>query len=279
MGVGIGCLGMIFFAIILFTGISDDSGSGFVWFCIIGIFASAFVGLYLDNKRKINFVVDLSKNMKNIVENIKDFNISQEFMSPNRESYIAIDEDTKKVCIIENKHKNHGELSPTLSKFEYESFIYSFSEIIQSEIIKDGVTINKTSRGSQIGGAIVGGIVAGGVGAVIGGLGASSESKTTTTQLELQLVVNNSKKSSHKIVFMSPHDIGKVITGDEISEINHWHNLFTHILNRNNDSKLGKVEKNQQPIAEELQKLAQLKMSGFLTDDEFEIQKQKLLSS
>ncbi|HHW37447.1 MAG TPA: SHOCT domain-containing protein [Bacillales bacterium] len=279
MGVGIGCLGMIIFGIILFSvASSGELSAGFVWLCLIGIAGSAFGGLFLDNKRKLGFGGELSKKLKDTVKKIDGFNVTQEFMSPNFESYIAIDEDNKKICIIENEHKNFGEISKTLNRYLYQHNVFSYADIIQSEVIKDGVTINRTSRGSQIGGAIIGGALAGGVGAIIGGLGASSESKSIITSLELQIVVNNSKKSNYKVVFKSPNDLGAFTTGNEINDINHWHNLLSHIINRTDNNSSISSNKPLLTISDELKKLAELKDSGILTEKEFNTQKQKLLS-
>lgn len=282
MGVGIGCLGMILFAIILFSvaSSSEELSTGFVWFCIIGIGASAIWGLYLDQKRKSNFTNDIIQKLINTVKSIKDFNASQEFVSPNLESYIGIDENKRKICIIENKHNNHGqELSKTMSKFDYKYYVYSFDDILRSEILKDGITINKTDRGSQIGGALIGGAIAGGVGAVIGGLGGSSESTSVTNKLELQIAINNIEKSSYKIYFLAPHDTGLTLKGDEEEKLYHWHNLLSLIINKSNHNEVPKTDITNVSISDELKKLAELKREGILTEEEFTQQKQKLLSN
>ncbi|WP_150284744.1 SHOCT domain-containing protein [Rummeliibacillus sp. TYF-LIM-RU47] len=280
MGGGIGCLGMIMFALLLFAvaGNSEELSTGFVWFCIIGIGVSGFVGLYLDQKRKFNFAEEIMKKLINTVKSVKGFNATQEFYSPNLESYIGLDESNNKVCIIENKHKNSWELSKSISKFDYESYVYSFDEIIQSEILRDGIIINKTDRGSQIGGAIIGGAIAGGVGAVIGGLGSPTESKSITNKLELQIAVNNTEKSSYKVYFLAPHDTGLTLKGDEEEKLYHWHNLLSHIINKSSD-KVVSYSNNQLSISDELKKLAELKHQGILTDAEFNQEKQRLLSN
>ncbi|MFE4525636.1 SHOCT domain-containing protein [Cytobacillus firmus] len=289
MGVGLGCLGMIFFAVILFNGLSSDSSSGFLWFCLIGIAACAFGGLYLDNKRKDDLAVNLVKKLKEVVGNNKDFNITQEFISPNLESYIALDENNKKVCIIENKHDNVAELSQTLSKYDYKSYVFAFKDILQSEILEDGATITKTSRGSQIGGALLGGVLAGGVGAVIGGLSGSSSSTTEVKKIQLQVIVNDRIKSFHRVTFMSAETLlpkDSVIYKNANNKITHWHNLISHLINRvdQDDKKEISLHKDTNEgrnpsTADELKKLAQLKNDGILTEEEFNQQKQKLLSS
>lgn len=280
MGTGFGCLGMIIFGLILLKLINiDDVGGGLILLCMFGIVASGVIGIMFDDKRKFWLADDLVKKIKNIMKSIENFKITQEFFSPNLESYIAIDEENKQICIIENEHKNYSILSETLNKYEYKSYVLDYKDIIQSEILRDGVTINKTSRGSQIGGALVGGVLAGGVGAVIGGLSASSESTSTVTKLELQVVVNNSKKSFHRVIFMSPDDITlpeRILPNKDLEkEITHWYNLLSHIVDKT-EPELSTT--NLMSTADELNKLLVLRNSGVLTDEEFNQQKSRILS-
>jgi hypothetical protein len=278
-GTGLGCLGALFcFALIFALPFTFDDGGIFNLILIIGAISCLIAGMRYDSKRKISFGDQQKEKLKNVFNTLDDFSATQEFTSPNFESGIAIDEMRKKICIIENQHKNYGEVSET-NKYEYQIYVYSFSEIIQSEILKNGVTITKISRSDQISGAIVGGALGGGAGAIIGGLGASSQSITTITSLELQIVVNNAKNSVHKVTFLSPNSIGAFITGDELKAINHWHNLFTHILNRNDDNRPTVSSSPSLSVADELTKLAQVRRDGLLTEEEFEQQKQKILSN
>lgn len=55
-----------------------------------------------------------------------------------------------------------------------------FSAVLEAEIVVDGKTVTKTSRGSQAVGVVVGAVLAGGLGAVIGGLSASSSTISPT---------------------------------------------------------------------------------------------------
>ncbi|WP_288582378.1 MULTISPECIES: SHOCT domain-containing protein [Lysinibacillus] len=292
MGVGIGCLGLIIIAIIFFSALSSgDISSGLIWFCIIGGIISAFGGLIIDAKRKGNLSAELVKKMREILEGIENFNATQEFFSTDMETMIAIDEDNKKVLIINNKIENVAQLSQTLNKYDYEYKIYLYKDILQSEIIEDDVTVTRTSRGSQIGGALLGGVLAGGVGAIIGGLSGSTTSTNEVKKVQLQIVVNNTKKSFYRITFMSSDTVvskNSSIYINSNKQITHWHSLLKIIIdiadkedkkntiqsiNNNNDNKI-----NPSNVADEIRKLHDLLKEGIINQEEFDLQKKKIIS-
>jgi hypothetical protein len=281
MALGVGCLGAIFFAIILFSvASSGEISSGLIWFCIIGVAGSCFGGLWADSKRKINVANEQKQKIKEILLGLENFNISQEFYSPNMESLIAIDEQTKQFCIIENKHENYMELSTTFSKYEYDHKVFNYNEILQSEILEDGATITTTSRRSQLGGALLGGVLAGGVGAVIGGLSGSQSSSQEVKKIQLQVVVNDTKKSFYRITFMSlENGVKKDMSVYKLANKNvtHWHNLISYLINHA-DKKDGVVNQSTTTNLDEIRKLSELFKEGILTEEEFNQQKQKLLS-
>ncbi|PGP04496.1 hypothetical protein CN996_09745 [Bacillus cereus] len=291
MGVGIGCLGLIIIAIIFFSAVSSgDISDGLIWFCIIGGIVSAFGGLIIDAMRKGNLSAELVKKMKEIVDGIEGFKVTQEFISPDMEAMIAIDEDNKKVLIINNKVENVAELSQTLSKYDYEHQIFSYKDILQSEILEDDVTLTRTSRGSQIGGALLGGILAGGVGAIIGGLSGSTKSINEVKKVQLQIVVNNTKKSFYRITFMSAEtaiskDSSIYINSNK--QITQWHSLFKVIIDMaDKEDKGNNIQINHNNVsntstsnfADEIRKLHDLLKEGIITQEEFDSQKKKIIS-
>ncbi len=97
----------------------------------------------------------------------------------------------------------------------FENFVYSVSEeydfrdILESEVLIDGETISKTSRGSQIGGALLEGVLAGGVG-VIRGLSSPTTTKDTISSIQLRLTVKNIKEPIRQIkLFQSEFPLSK----------------------------------------------------------------------
>jgi hypothetical protein len=84
---------------------------------------------------------------------------SDAFIDSEGLSGIAINESRDKLCLF--KIDAQGIVH---------SQVFTPGEVVSCEILKEGVTVTKTSRGSQIGGALLGGVVFGPWGAVVGGL-------------------------------------------------------------------------------------------------------------
>lgn len=277
-----GCLTMLFFAILLIVGAVNGIVS-LVWIGIFGAGISALLALIFDNKETLNLKEKLDKEMNQKLHEVVDFNATQKFTSEDRETLIAIDETNKKVCILENQFNNDGkELIEGMSNYLYKVHVFNFSDIIQSEIITDGVTVTKSSRKEQLGGAIIGGSIAGGVGAIIGSSGASQKSEQEVSKIQLQVVVNNTIKSFFRITFgyfpeKTSSSSSEYVTSEK--KATHWHNLMTHILKSDNDSSSDKkLTKNESySVADELMKLSQLLKEGLITQEEFDKQKQKLI--
>ncbi|MNB78990.1 hypothetical protein D3C81_1345880 [compost metagenome] len=91
----------------------------------------------------------MNKFKKNIVEH--GLQVSKKYISADMETAILLDEQSQKLGIMYSKMK----VTKT----------YAYKDILEVEIVEDGTTLIKTSRGSQLGGAILGGAIAGGVGA------------------------------------------------------------------------------------------------------------------
>lgn len=79
---------------------------------------------------------------------------------------------------------------------------FDFAQLIAVEIEKDGITIEKTNRGSQLVGAAIGGALLGPAGMLLGGLTGSKRQKDTTTRLALKLIVNDLENPVIEIIFL-----------------------------------------------------------------------------
>ncbi|RJX39045.1 SHOCT domain-containing protein [Paenibacillus pinisoli] len=281
-GLGIGCSVGVVFGILLIIGIASQNGF-LMWVGVIGLGISGLAALILDNKETANLKEKLRIQMEEVVK-VNGFKASQTFISEDRETLIAIDESAKKILIVENQNDNSGsELIDGLSKYDYSVFEFGYSEILQSEIIIDGISITKTSRTGQIGGALVGGVLAGGVGAIIGGLGASTSSTDSVNKIQLQIVVNNSKKSFFRITFgYYPEKTTKSTPEYKRDHDNatHWYNIFSFIIQKDNNeisSSQSEGKMQNTSVADELMKLSQLLKEGLITREEYEKQKNKIM--
>lgn len=221
-------------------------------------------------------IVNTSGNKKAMSEHIKnlpDFNVTQEFMGNDGLTGIAYDDQHKKVCLI----KRIGN--------DYKIRLFSYKDILSTEILEDGNSINKTSRGSQIGGALIGGLALGPVGLLLGGLSGKRKSIDKVKRVDLQIIINDSSDPRHLVNFLSlESEKDSFLYKDSIELARKWHAIIevlikqadkedykTNMNNFNNTS-------NNYTISDELKKLSDLKNSGILTDSEFEQLKRKLLN-
>jgi hypothetical protein len=156
-----------------------------------------------------------------LIEN--NLNKSHFYLNYNSTQAINIDDDNKIIAILD---KYGG---------EYRIEKFSFNQIIESEIIQDGSTLNKTSKGSVIGGALIGGALAGGTGAVVGGLSADSKSYDEFKRIDLQITFDDLNSPLSIIEFMKTE---YPITKDNpnytriYDEVLHWHKMLSVLIKR-----------------------------------------------
>jgi hypothetical protein len=221
-------------------------------------------------------VSNKKKAMEEKLESLPDFSPTQKIMGNNGDTGLAIDEERKKVVLIKN--------GPT--GVELKPIIYR--DVLSSEIFVDGETVTKTARGSQLGGALIGGLALGGVGAIIGGLSGKKKSSEKVKRVDLRVTVYDTKSPLHDINFMDIE--GKkdgIIYKSAMDQARHWHGLIAVLIKMadNEDVRKEGGESSAKAnggstssLADELAKLSDLRDKGVLSDEEFSIQKQKLLS-
>ena len=179
--------------------------------------------------------------------------------------------------------------------------IIRYNEIIGVDISENGHSVFNKSTSSAVGRAIVGGVLLGGVGAVIGGVtGKSKEKKTIDSyKITIQLIdINNLTYEIEFIDFeLELDDLGKELLSQIKSYVNKIKSALLTIIKANEmmiqaqaleqvvsqkqiESQEIKAlqENNGYSVADELLKLSDLHKQGILTDEEYEIQKQKVLN-
>lgn len=220
-------------------------------------------------------VSNKKKAMEEKLESLPDFSPTQKIMGNDGNTGLAIDEARKKVVLIKN-----GPTGVDLKPITYR-------DVLSSEVFVDGETVTKTARGSQLGGALIGGIALGGVGAIIGGLSGRTGSSEKVKRVDLRITVNDTKNSLHDVNFMGIE--GKkdgIIYKSAMDQARHWHGLIAVLINMADSEDVLKegvkssIRENggTSSLADELSKLSDLRDRGVLSDKEFSIQKQKLLS-
>ncbi len=204
---------------------------------------------------------------------IKDFSATQKIMGSDGNTGLAIDEQRKKICLID--HRQHNVTTR----------VFVYKDLLSSEIFEDGATVTKTVRSSQLGGALIGGLALGGVGALIGGLSGKTQTSGKVKRVDLRLTVNDTKYPLHDINFI---DLETKKDGflykQAIQQARHWHGLIEVLIKRADLEDMAAntnfaLKRQSGFIADELIKLAELRDAGVLSIEEFQQQKTRLLGA
>ena len=170
--------------------------------------------------------------------------------------------------------------------------IINYSDIIEVSYEENGSQLYTKSAGRTIGGAIVGGVLMGGAGAVVGGLSGASKQNKEIENMDIKILLRSKSRTSCVLHFK---DVDRVLKTKEEAD----RKLYETYLKNANQAKdvlsviIDDAKQASAPIAQpitqsvvapasssvadELAKLAKLKADGILTDEEFRVQKSKLL--
>ena len=154
--------------------------------------------------------------------------------------------------------------------------IYSFNDIMESEIVVDGNTIVKTSTTSTVWRAVVGGVLTGGVGAVIGGVTGKKSHNEMVNNIDLKICVNDSSNPFYRIRFLDTEcKKGDYLYKTTYQNAERWHGIISTFIKQ---SELKEI-KNESASSDvnDLLKLKELLDAGLLTNEEFVEQKNKIL--
>lgn len=230
------------------------------------------------NTKKKN---ERNETMKQSLSQIANFTISKKIDGFDGYYTFAIDEKNDKIALLTQTTKK----------------VVDFTDIIGVEVIEDGSTISKKSTSRTIGGAIVGGVIAGGAGSIVGGLSGSSTQKNKVSSISVKILLRSIENSSLIVKCFDSRIMttegkasletkGKMESykydickkhADEIKD------LISIIIDRvDNKSSIsesvGHNEKKSSSVSDELIKLSELKEKGILTEEEFLLQKNKILN-
>ncbi len=255
--------------LILILLINDVIG---LWGAFGLIFLLTIIGSTWYGIEKMNEQKEKGKNLEKELKQLEDFHSTKRLISP--WGLIAIDENSEQIAVKEKQG--------SIIKLP-------FSEIMGCEIIEDGKTTYKKSN--TFGRTIVGGIIAGGTGAIIGGLSGKEEKNKEITSLDFKILFKNTRKPSFKIRFFDAWEesantkksikisdsVYGLIYRKSFDRLKDWKYIIEIILENNNKGKKSNSSEITRSISDELTKLNDLRKQGVLTDEEFEIQKRKIL--
>lgn len=193
----------------------------------------------------------------------------------NAGNYMFIMDDFFKVLFIigENMHKS-----------------LHYSDIIEVSYEENGDQLFTKSTGRTIGGAIAGGVLLGGAGAVIGGLSGKTKKNKVVNNMDIKILLRNTEEATCILHFMdsstplkTKNSMDESSYEEFLKNANKAKDLLSIVIDdaKQTASQLSPAaSKSDAPsfsVADELSKLADLKKQGILTDEEFRIQKEKLL--
>lgn len=232
----------------------------------------------MDDKQEIHRE-NLLKSLKNDLKEKGEFTISKYVNGFAGTYFFAIDEINEKIGFSSNNKK---------------TFI-NFTDIIGVELIENGNIVIKKNTTRTIGGAIVGGVLAGGAGAIVGGLSGSSTQKNKVTSVQVKILLRNIDKPSLDIICFESWMNSKIVKTfrenrqeeDYVYRIGKRNaveikDLISVIIDRIDNKNKSIIEQSTSistnSIADELLKLTSLKENGILSEEEFSIQKNKILN-
>jgi len=249
------------------------------WLIFFGVILFVFL-IYKAVEWENNKKKERSEAMQQKIARIENFTISRKIEGFGGFYIFTIDEINEKIALV-TESVNH---------------VVSFSDIIGVELIEDGNTVSKKSTTRTIGGAIVGGVLAGGVGTIVGGLSGNSTQKNKVSSLFVKILLRSLDKPSllitcfdsrtmtteHKASIETDgklesyiYKIGKK-NADDIKDLVSV--IIDRIDNKTEDKPVTVETKPSNSIADELLKLNELKEKGILTEEEFTLQKNKILN-
>ena len=161
--------------------------------------------------------------------------------------------------------------------------VFTAREIISCEVFIDGQSDSRTNRGSQLGGAVVGGLLLGGAGAIIGGLSGSKRTTKKISSVELRITVDDSNNPLHDVILLdeilnAKDERAKMI----VTTARTWHARIAALMRHADvpaeaDLATFSAATAPQSVADEIEKLFNLRERGLLTQSEFDHLKSQLL--
>ena len=248
--------------------LSSDFPTHIIWLFLFGL--ACFVGVFILDK----YIKKGEKKLTSVFEDLENFNADEIHLSVIEGfssdailgkfvSAVGFDKNKKKICFV-----NEGKVNVVK--------MYSFNDIMESEIVVDGLTLVKTSATSTIGRAIVGGVLTGGVGAIIGGVTGKKSHNELVKYIDLKICINDSSNPFYKIRFLDTEcKKGDFIYKEGYEKAEKWHGIVSTFIKQSevNENK----NKSESSNVNDLLKLKELLDSDLLTREEFEEQKKKLL--
>lgn len=160
------------------------------------------------------------------LKSLPDFDPTVSSVQPSLSSALAIDAERRKLAILRASGKTEN---------DWRLSVYAFDDLVAVELVKDGSSITKTHRGSQLAGAAIGGALLGSAGLIVGGLSGSKSQQNMIEKLAIKIYVDDLVFPVQEIVFLHwpnggipPHHAELAI-----AETEQWYGRLRVILEKN----------------------------------------------
>lgn len=191
----------------------------------------------------------------------------------------AIDQNRQEIFIVTINSKTK----------QTSTHIVKFADIISVELIEDSSVLFSKSTTRTIGGSLIGGAIAGSAGAVIGGLSGDTKVKKMVSVISVKMRVRNQATPSITIYCCNgePVEITDSMneyfykpTIEEAERIVDHISVIIDMMDREyqHQENMAISKPETKSIADELEKICLLKEKGLLSEEEFQKQKERLLS-
>lgn len=111
--------------------------------------------------------------------------------------------------------------------------VFAFNQLTAIDLVKDGMSLQTTNRGSQAVGAAVGGLLLGPVGLLLGGLTGTKRNTEKLKRLSLKIYTNDLAKPMNEIIFFDqPTGIkpDSALIKPVLDNMEQWYGRFQTIL-------------------------------------------------
>jgi hypothetical protein len=188
-------------------------GEVFMLMIVLGLLALSIWG-FMQTAKQSNQKQEIEAKIKQIPGFTSSKTLVKTGLMTREPRGFSIDPESQQICLI-----GGGKLR-----------LLPFSMILESEVVVDGQTVNKTSRASQVVGTAIGAAIGGGVGAIIGGLSATSHSKQVVNNVFLRIILNDLETPIHGIEFVEMTNYGNSPGSVALMEAENWHALLKIVV-------------------------------------------------
>ena len=210
---------------------------------------------------KILNVQSIDFHTTKFLSNGEQINGDYSFVYSKNATLIYIDDNAKEILILcSDDVKNPKKIK--------------FSDILSVELVMDSNVITKKSISNVVGRSVMGGAIAGNVGAIVGGVTASSNSQDVCKYLQLLITIRDTQNPIISIDLCNCKEgLKDVKQSDVYKQAQLLIKTFSVII----DSSSQMPKEGDKSIGDELKDLVKLKEQNILTEEEFLTLKRRLI--